>query len=95
MTNTSQKNKWLLSLLCLIGFIALLFQQAVAGNVPGVRLDDIVIEVGGEKSGSALDIGQIGLDQKSLKTILKKMAFVELTEKNILSHVKGRPRSSC
>ena len=45
MQNKIQNRKWLISLTTLFGLIALFFQQAMAQDARGVRLDDIVIEV--------------------------------------------------
>ncbi|MBE9486540.1 MAG: hypothetical protein IMY82_05170, partial [Chloroflexi bacterium] len=50
MENLARRKKWSLlllslSLISLVGFFPLVFQQAMAEDVPGVRLDDIIIEV--------------------------------------------------
>lgn len=52
MPNKLHKKKWLLSLL---GLIVLLCQQAAAEDVPGARLDDIVIEVVTEVESDLVD----------------------------------------
>lgn len=45
MTNTLLKTTRFFCLLFLLAFITLSFQQAMAEGAPGVRLDDIMIEV--------------------------------------------------